>query len=79
MAGYRGSRVVLAGGLDTSQKPALDGHTYDAATAGWSAIPSWPSTFDHEYGVAVWSGEEIILWSGLDNGTLISAGERYRP
>jgi len=27
----------------------------------------------------VWTGQEIILWSGLDNGSLISAGERYRP
>ena len=79
VSGYLPGRVVLAGGLTTGQMPAVDGHTYDPATAGWNAIDPWTTMFDHEYGVAVWTGQEIILWSGLDNGSLISAGERYRP
>ncbi|MDI3291513.1 hypothetical protein [Polyangium sp. 15x6] len=79
VTGYAGTHAVLAGGLDTAQKIATDGASYDVSNAQWSAIPTWPSMADHENGVAVWTGEEIILWSGLDNGTLISAGERYRP
>ncbi|MDI1445610.1 kelch repeat-containing protein [Polyangium sp. 6x1] len=79
VAGYVGTHAVLAGGLDNAQKLTNDGTTYDVMNASWTAIDPWPSMTDHEYGVAVWTGEEIILWSGLDNGTLISAGERYRP
>ncbi len=74
------AKIFVAGGLDETQAIKVDCRIYDSATNDWGAmIPSWDSTDDHEYGVGVWTGAEFILWSGLDNAVLTSAGERYRP
>ena len=59
------------------------GYTYDVAGAKWAAADSWPSGETHDYGVAVWTGEEFVLWGGRTgagaspNSTL--TGERWAP
>jgi len=74
------SKIFVAGGLDETQALKVDGRVYDSAVNDWGTpIPAWPSTADHEHGVGVWTGTEFILWSGLDNAELTSAGDRYRP
>jgi hypothetical protein len=81
-AGFTGPRALVAGGLDNAQNPRTDGRLYDPVANDWPAgelISIWPSGLDHEYGVGVWSGVELILWSGLDGNTLVDVGERYLP
>lgn len=74
------SKIFVAGGLDETQAIKVDCRVYDSSVNDWGAqIPAWPSMSDHEYGVAVWTGAEFILWSGLDNSVLTSDGDRYRP
>lgn len=74
------TQIILAGGLDETQTLKTDGYVYDSSVNNWGAqVTAWPSMADHEYGVGVWTGAELILWSGLDNGSLTSSGDRYRP
>lgn len=73
-------QIFTAGGLDETQALKNDCRVYDASVNDWGAqIPPWPSGADHEFGVGVWTGTEFILWSGLDNTVLTSAGDRFRP
>lgn len=74
------TKIILAGGLDETLALKTDGHVYDSSVNDWGAqATAWKSMADHEYGVGVWTGAELILWSGLDNGSLTSSGDRYRP
>jgi N-acetylneuraminic acid mutarotase len=80
IAAFTGARALFAGGLGGGATFFEDGMILEPATNTWpAAIPAWPSMKAHEYGAAVWSGNELILWSGLDGGALTSAGERYKP
>ena len=59
------------------------GYTYDVVNAKWATADSWPSGETHDYGVAVWTGKEFVLWGGRTgagaspNSTL--TGERWTP
>jgi hypothetical protein len=77
---WTGARSLVVGGLDEEGQPLHDGGHYDPISDAWpSAVPSWPSAKDHEWGASVWTGRELILWSGLHQATLVSDGERYLP
>lgn len=73
-------QILVAGGLDQWEAIKTDGRVYDSVVNDWGAqIPAWPSGVDHEYGVCIWTGAELILWSGFENAQLVPVGERYRP
>jgi hypothetical protein len=59
------------------------GSTYDVAGAKWSTEASWPSAETHDYGVAVWTGDEFVLWGGRNgngmNPPATLTGERWKP
>jgi len=59
------------------------GATYDIGSSKWTTAAAWPSGETHDYGVAVWTGEEFVLWGGRDgNGTSpppTLTGERWKP
>ena len=75
-----GMLALVSGGLDGANALRVDGRLYQPSNNTWvNTMPNFPSGRDHEYGVGVWSGAELILWSGLDNGVLDATGERYRP
>jgi hypothetical protein len=79
-ATWTGLRSLVVGGVDGDGALLMDGAQFEPLMQSWpKAVPSWPSGKEHEYGTVVWSGEELIVWSGLDGGTLVSAGERYLP
>jgi hypothetical protein len=65
----------LTGGFDASSA------IFDAAAGTWTDVPAWPSGAFHLFGVAVWSGDELVLWGGRSNTGLdaTKAGERFRP
>ncbi len=73
-------QALVIGGID-GMTPKLDGGAYAPATAAWASVASWPSAVAHEWGVAVWTGQEMVLWSGTkaDGMTISSAGDRYMP
>lgn len=77
---WTGLRAVLVGGID-GPSFKTDGSVYEPASDAWRApVTSWPSGQAHERGVSVWTGQEIILWSGRDNsGSLLDVGERFMP
>ncbi len=57
-----GGQTQLAGNGTFS----TNGATYDVASNTWTAIADWPSGESHDYGVGVWTGEELVLWSGYE-------------
>lgn len=79
VAGWTGLRALLAGGLDNGDIER-NGGAFDPAQDAWPApIPPWPSDADHERGVGLWTGRELILWSGRHGGALVDSGERFMP
>jgi len=70
--------AIVGGEISTSQNGYLgtDGATYDVAANSWTAIPSWPSGEQHDYGMGVWTGAEFVVWGGADNNQPTSSGER---
>lgn len=75
-----GSGVLVAGGLNNGEKAMTDGRHYDPVSDTWVAtLPDWPSGASHEHGAAIFTGAELILWSGLSGGSLVADGERYKP
>jgi hypothetical protein len=60
---------------------ATAGATYDVVNAKWTAAAAWPSGELHDYGVAVWTGEEFVLWGGRTGTSLAPTvtGERWKP
>jgi N-acetylneuraminic acid mutarotase len=75
--GWTGTRALLFGGLTST--PQIDGRSYQSSSNTWQAAPSFPSGDAHEWGVGVWTGAELVVWSGLDGGVLDGSGERYKP
>ncbi|WP_437946318.1 hypothetical protein WME98_36580 [Sorangium sp. So ce296] len=73
---WTGTRALIAGGRSDSM-PKKDGKLYDPA-AGWGASVAVANR-QHSYGVGVWTGTELILWSGFDGFSLLADGERFRP
>jgi hypothetical protein len=79
-AAWTGVRSILAGGLDASGALQIDGAQYEPNASSWTgAVVSWPSAKQHEWGVGLWTGHELMVWSGLSDGVLVTAGERYLP
>jgi hypothetical protein len=58
-----------------------DGGIYNSTTNAWTAVAAWPSGASHLWGAGVWTGSELVLWSGRSatSSTLTTAGERYLP
>jgi len=79
-------QIALFGGqtsLSGQGTFSTGGATYDVTNAKWAAIAPWPSAETHDYGLAVWTGAEFVLWGGR-TGTGPSpqatlTGERWAP
>jgi hypothetical protein len=81
--GWVGSTLagtLIAGGWDGGSNLMIDGKILGPDLSAWKvAVPAFPSHSEHEWGVGLWTGQELLLWSGLDNGVPSAAGERYKP
>jgi hypothetical protein len=78
IAAWSGTAGIFLGGMTASV--LRDGALYRPSDDTWPApIPAWPSNAEHRFGAAIWSGREILLWSGLDGAALTSVVERYKP
>jgi hypothetical protein len=76
--------VAIVGGqtsLTGAGTFSTSGATYDVTGGKWAAIPAFPSGEMHDYGVAVWTGDEFVLWGGRTGAALAptTTGERWKP
>ncbi|HEY5375864.1 MAG TPA: hypothetical protein VIK01_19430, partial [Polyangiaceae bacterium] len=67
-----GGEVSLSGNGTMS----ANGATYDVAGNTWKPIADWPTSEAHDYGVGVWTGDEFVVWSGVDTGKVSTTGQR---
>jgi len=74
-----GTVAFIGGQTSFAGAFALDGASYDVGAAKWTKIPQFPSGEEHDYGAAVWNGEEFLIWGGRKMGTSTATGERWRP
>jgi N-acetylneuraminic acid mutarotase len=80
-AAIGGGKLLLFGGANTATSFVTDVLRYDSNTDTWTTLGAWPSASAHVSGVGVWTGQEMILWSGRPTaaGAVTTQGERYRP
>jgi hypothetical protein len=71
--------VVVLGGMNFNGTLLTDGGRFTPSKSEWSLIESWPSSGEHEYGVAVSIGEEAFVWGGRSTNGPTTTGERYLP
>ena len=74
-------RELLVWGGNTANDAVhhADGWGYEAATAGWSALPSAPLAERSSPGIA-WTGSEAIVWGGRGYGdNAYGDGAAYAP
>jgi hypothetical protein len=72
-----GVSMALLGGLYAPSSYLADGAVYDTTSEVWSAIPAWPGSASHAFGVAGIAGGEIVVWGGRDGTALTNEGARY--
>ena len=77
---WTGSLMIVWGGLGLQQLPYLNtGSRYDPVTNSWAptSITGAPSArYDH---TAVWTGDLMVVWGGVDGNALLAIGGRYNP
>ena len=76
--------LALFGGQTSPSGPGTfttTGATYDVVNGKWSLAAAFPSGELHDYGVAVWTGDEFVLWGGRTGAALAPTltGERWKP
>jgi hypothetical protein len=79
-AAVRDGVSLFVGGMAvTSTSFAHNGGEFDRTLNHWTTVPTWPSDQDHEWGVGVWTGAELVVWGGRNGAVLSGVGERYLP
>ncbi len=78
---WTGDAFLIAGGsAPTTVFTDLATHYPEASPNGaWSDVSEWNPPVQHDGGVAVWSGQELILWGGFDGSDPIVNGTRWMP
>ena len=77
--GQRDDRLGRAGWQDPHQS-ANDGGRYNPAADSWTTVPAAGAPAARSGHTAVWTGSEMIVWGGMDNGgNSLNDGGRYNP
>jgi N-acetylneuraminic acid mutarotase len=86
VAVWTGSEMIVWGGSEYSPDVILnDGGRYNPATDSWTTITLTDAPIAAVYPVAVWSGEEMIVWGGVCEDNVPTChtdsfeGGRYNP
>ena len=79
---WTGTEFIVWGGRGDWQSPigypALDtGGRYDLGTDTWTPTSMVAVPPGRENHVVVWTGNEMIVWGGVDCGTALDTGGRY--
>jgi hypothetical protein len=77
---WTGSDLIIYGGSLQNQPLAPEGASNDRVTFGhpWTQLPSTPLA-TRESHTAVWTGDEMLIWGGIDGNTYHDDGARFRP
>jgi N-acetylneuraminic acid mutarotase len=81
---WTGRQMLIWGGLDFPRvgtgRYLADGASYDPKTNKWTVLSSAPLR-RRAAALAVWTGEEMLIWGGWDSGEYHSLkdGAAYRP
>lgn len=82
MAVWTGTQMIIWGGSvpkpTTGETPFADGATYDPITRQWTMLPDAPFAA-RSNAATVWTGTEMIIWGGSENGTSLTDGAAYNP
>lgn len=82
MAVWTGSRVIIWGGAApkpaSGETPFDDGALYDPVARSWTMLPPAPISARCN-AATVWTGTEMLVWGGSDNGTSLTDGAAYSP
>lgn len=58
---------------------SADGERYDPVTDTWTALPATGAPLSTTDNVAVWTGQEMVIWGGAIGGSGFDPGARYNP
>lgn len=78
---WTGSEMLVWGGagLDGSaEQPMSDGAAFDPASGSWRLLPEAPIE-GRAYSATVWTGTEMIVWGGSQNGQMLDDGAAFDP
>jgi N-acetylneuraminic acid mutarotase len=81
---WTGSRMIVWGGTPGGgighNDGFDDGASYDPTSDTWSAIATDANTPTSRFGhVAVWTGEKMIVFGGMNSSTYLNSGGIYDP
>jgi N-acetylneuraminic acid mutarotase len=72
------NRMLIWGGFDGSTQSDLNtGALYDPAGNNWTSISTVNAPSSRYRHSAVWAGDKMIVWGGLDSGQEVATGGRY--
>ena len=76
---WTGTEMIVWGGYDNTYNTDLEiGAKYNPATNNWTVTTTINAPPPRAYQTAVWTGDEMIIWGGLDgNLSDLNTGWRY--
>lgn len=80
VAAWTGSAMIIYSGIDSSQPMFDAGALYDPVLDSWDIMSTEGAPTFYYFGAshpAIWSGDELIMWSERSDGP--SGGARYNP
>jgi hypothetical protein len=79
---WTGQELIVWGGLgwtsDDAEMSLGDGAAFDPATSTWRPLPPAPGPA-RAGAVAVWTGDEVLIVGGRDDGTILNDAVAYDP
>jgi N-acetylneuraminic acid mutarotase len=77
---WTGSEMIVWGGFNNSPPYFLNtGGKYNPATDSWVATSTAKAPAPRDFHAAVWTGAEMIVWGGYNDGNDLNTGGRYNP
>jgi N-acetylneuraminic acid mutarotase len=76
---WTGGEMVIWGGESDAGFTYLNtGGRYSPGTDNWIATSTNDAPTARQFHTAIWTGSEMIVWSGNDGFSFLNTGERYR-
>ncbi|HMJ92156.1 MAG TPA: kelch repeat-containing protein, partial [Candidatus Acidoferrum sp.] len=79
---WTGTQMIIWGGRDRDYDALSNGARYNAAGNNWTSMTIPPASGEpgpRTSPSAVWTGDALIVWGGLNGGTALRSGGIYRP
>ena len=79
---WTGSEMIIWGGVYQRGGPPEyfnTGGRYNPSTNSWTATSTTNAPVGRELHTAVWTGNEMIIWGGVNASGVLNTGGRYNP